>query len=76
MFAFSPSEVGWLRVTWPEYGWWWWRKYGEQKAVVVMVPADEAVKELKARVAMGQPIIDCPLLQGKGGFLDLQCTEE
>lgn len=41
-----------------------------------MVPADEAVKELKARVVMGQPIIDCLLLQGKGGFLDLQCTEE
>lgn len=37
-------------------------------------PGDEAVKELKGRVAMGQHMIDCPPLQVKGVFLNLQST--
>lgn len=58
-------------MTRPEYG---WGEYGDQRAVAVMVPGDEAVKELKGRVAMGQHMIDYLPLQGKGSFLNPQST--
>lgn len=73
MLAFSMSEVRWFRVTWPEYG---QGKREDCCAVEVMVPGDEADKELRRQGGDGSQIICCPLLKVKGGLINLQSTQE
>lgn len=72
MLAFSMSEIDWFWVMWAECG------QGKQEdchSGEVMVPGDEAVKELRRR-GDGSQIAYCPFLKVKGGIINLPFTQE